>query len=465
MDSKPRIAIMGAGLAGSLMAIYLARHGFQVAVYERRADMRRERVEAGRSINLGLSARGVLALTEAGVIDQVLARAVRMHGRVVHTPEGSRLFQPYGKNPQEVLYSIERDDLNKTLMQAAGRFPHVTFHFQRRCLMLDKESRRAVVRDETSGQVEEIAADVILGADGAFSTVRQQMQAGERADFHQEYLPWGYKELHLPAGPDGRSQIEHEALHVWPRGQALIVSHPNVDGSHTLTPFIPFEGEESLCSLTTPAAVRQFFQRHFADLLPLMPQLPQQFVDQPTGRLVTIQVAPWYYQDWIGLIGDACHAVYPFYGQGMNAALEDCRILNGVIARHGTSLNWQAIFQTYQAERKRHTDTLAQLSKDNFVELSSRLRSPWFVLRKRADIWLNQLFPHTWLPLYTMVAHTTIPYADAVARAQRQERLLQGGLVGAGMAAILLMRRWNREGTKNAKKNLRALCAFAVSTK
>lgn len=450
MVEKQKVVVVGAGLAGSLMAIYLARRGFEVAVYEQRHDIRRQDYAEGRSINLGLSARGIQALTEAGLIDKVMADAVRMKGRMIHAVDGFLTFQPYGTTSEEVLHSIDRNELNKLLISEADTFDNVTFHFKKQCVRVDKEQRLLQMYDADSQETETITADLVIGADGAFSRIRQQLQRGERASYEQEFLDWGYKELSLPPGPNNTSLIEHEALHVWPRGNALIVSHANKNGSHTLTLFLPFENE-TYCfeTLQTPDDVLTFFKEQFSDVIPLLPDLTEQFFTHPTGKLVTIQTAPWYYQDWVVLVGDAAHAVYPFYGQGMNSALEDCTTLDRCIERYGASRNWENIFRTFQAQRKPHTDTLAELSKQNFIELSSKLKSPWFVLRKQADIVLNRLFPQQWLPIYTMIAHTTIPYADAVERAAKQERVLKWGLTGLGAVVVLLLLRLFRPKKSN----------------
>jgi kynurenine 3-monooxygenase len=428
------VVIAGAGLAGSLLAIYLAREGYEVTVFERRPDMRKTEIEGGRSINLGLSARGIKALRHAGLADTMLDRAVVMEGRVVHAQDGSTAFHAYGKNRREVLHSIDRKELNRLLLDEAERCG-ARIEFEMRCVDLDKPSRCLTFRHEPSGKLETIGADLLIGADGAFSVVRPKLHDGEVGDWHQEWLHWGYKELSLPADADGRSRVKLDALHVWPRGNSLIVSHPNRDGSHTLTLFLPFEGERySFATLQKPAQVKAMLEDQFPDLLPVVPDLVEQFFAHPTSKLVTIKTAPWHWRDWAVLVGDAVHAVYPFYGQGMNSALEDCMTLAELIRARGER-DWGEVFREFQELRKVHTDTLAELSKDNFLELSQRLRSSSYILRKKADVLLNQLFPDLWIPLYTMVSHTTIPYADAVRRAKRQERILKG--IGLGAAALL----------------------------
>lgn len=433
------VAVIGGGLAGSLFALRLAQQGHRVDVYERRPDPRLRRGEGGRSINLGLSKRGIGALGDVGLRDEVLALAVPMEGRVIHTLDGAERFQPYGKNRQEVLHSIDRNELNDLLLDRAEAHPAVRLHFEHRCVGVDAAAR-AVLIAGPSGAVAPVTADWVAGADGAFSKIREEMQRGQRANFSKEFLEWGYKELNLPARPDGTSQLRLNALHVWPRGHCLIVSHANRNGSHTLTLFLPFEGADSFATLRTPPDISSFFARYFPDLVPLLPELLSQWESHPVGSLVTTRTAPWHLSDWIVLLGDACHAVYPFYGQGMNSAFEDCSALAAALSAHASRLD---AFRAYERSRRPHTDTLAELSKENFVELRQRVQSPLFVLRKRMDVWLNRLAPSTWLPLYTMIAHTTMPYGDALARARRQDRLLlsaigAGGVVVMGALAMLL---------------------------
>ncbi|HKO57472.1 MAG TPA: NAD(P)/FAD-dependent oxidoreductase [Thermoanaerobaculia bacterium] len=426
------VAIIGGGLAGSLFALRLAQEGHRVDVYERRPDPRLRRGEGGRSINLGLSKRGIGALGDVGLRDEVLSLAVPMEGRVIHTLDGHQRFQPYGKNRQEVLHSIDRNELNDLLLDRAEAHPSVRLHFEHRCVGVDAASRSVSIAD-ASGAVTSITADWIVGADGAFSKVREEMQRGQRANFSKEFLEWGYKELNLPARADGSSQLRLNALHVWPRGHCLIVSHANRNGSHTLTLFLPFDGPDSFATLATPSDITSFFARYFPDLVPLLPELLAQWTSHPVGSLVTTRTAPWHLGDWIVLVGDACHAVYPFYGQGMNSAFEDCSALAAALAAHPSRLD---AFRAYERSRRPHTDTLAELSKENFIELRQRVQSPLFVLRKRMDVWLNRLAPSTWLPLYTMIAHTTMPYGDALARARRQDRLLVSLAAACGVGVV-----------------------------
>ncbi len=435
MDAE-RIAIVGGGLSASLLALNLAARGNAVDVYERRADPRTSAFDGGRSINLGLSKRGIQALEQAGLLDEVLRRAVTMRGRVIHAPDGSTRFQPYGKGGGEVLHSIDRNELNKLLLERAAAHSTVQLHFEHRLKAVDK-SARELTFETPSGELR-TKPKWVAGADGAFSRVRQQMHRGERADFHQEYLEWGYKELTLAAAPGGSSVIDLEALHVWPRRHCLFVSHPNRDGSHTLTLFLPFEGEDSFATTQSAEDVQRLFERYFPDLVPLLPGLVPEWMKHEVGSLVTIRTAPWRHGDWMVLLGDACHAVYPFYGQGMNSAFEDCSALLAAMDAHPQDRD--AAFALYEMSRRPHTDTLAELSKANFVELRQRVQSMWFVARKRLDVSLNRILPHAYLPLYTMIAHTTMPYGDALARARRQDRVL--AWASAGIAATAGVGLW-----------------------
>ena len=424
-----RVAIVGGGLAGSLLALALSERGYEVDVFERRGDPRVDGAESGRSINLGLSKRGIQALTEVGLIDMVMPMTVVMRGRVIHAPDGATRFQPYGKNGGEVLYSIDRSELIRLLLDRAERQPGVKLHFEHRFVSADKERRELEI--ESEGTVRRVAADWVICADGAFSRCRPEMQHGLRADYHREYLEWGYKELSLAAGPDGQSVIDLTALHVWPRAHCLFVSHPNRDGSHTLTLFLPHEGPDSFETAKTPDDIRALFQKYFPDLLPMLPALVEQWTSRPTGALLTTKTAPWRFEDWMVLVGDSAHAVYPFYGQGMNSAFEDCSALLSALKTHGNDR--KRAFTAYEQSRRPQTDVLMELSKANFVELRQKVSSPWFIARKRLDVALSRLMPNVWLPIYTMVSHTTMPYSDALARARKQDRIL-----GVSVAACAL---------------------------
>jgi len=424
-----QFVIVGAGLAGSLMAIYLGRRGHRVEVLERRHDPRGTNTDSsGRSINLGLSERGIRVLRDIGLLDTLLPRMVPMRGRAIHRPNGELVLQPYGTNDSQILHSILRRDLNIALIDKAETSATVHFSFGTRLTGLAKDETVATCIDERDGRQREVKADAVIGADGVFSMVRGEMQRGEPADYRQEFLDWGYKEVTIPPAPDGTARTELQALHVWPGSQGLIVAHPNIDNSLTGSVFLPLLGEHSLVALDSPEAVHSFFDDAFPGARGLMPDLVEEFKTNPVGTMVSIRTSPWHYKGQIVLIGDACHAVYPFYGQGMNAAFEDCAQLDSCLGRHPD--DWASAFEEYQRLRKPHTDVLADLSKQNFVELRDRLRSPLHLLMKRLDLLLNRMFPEAWKPLYTMVSHTTMPYAKALERAERQEKIIKSIVAG-----------------------------------
>ncbi len=424
------VIVAGAGLSGSLAAIYLARRGYGVRVVERRPDPRSSTSE-GRSINLGMSQRGIQALREVGLLDELWPKTTPMRGRMVHAPDGTQSFHPYGTEDHQILHSILRDDLNAALIDRAEA-NGVRFDFEHRVTGLDK-ALPALTVTNPAGESEELKADLVVGADGAFSAVRGHLLKGERAEFHQEFMDWGYKEITIPH----HERTRLEALHLWPGRTGLVVAHPNHDGTLTATVFLPFEGPGSFAELTTADRVAAHCAAEFSDLPDLVPDLASQFLSHPVGNLVTIRTAPWQHDGKVVLVGDAAHAVYPFYGQGMNAAFEDCSVLDKCLA--GGDLS--AGLREFERRRRRHTDVLAELSKQNFLELRDGMRSPLFVARKKADLLLHQLFPNAWTPLYTMIAHTTTPYGDALARARRQDRVLATlSTVAAAMTAFLAVR-------------------------
>jgi kynurenine 3-monooxygenase len=418
MNNHDTITIVGSGLAGALLACYLGKTGRRVDLYEKRPDPRSAHAEHGRSINLALSTRGLHALMEVGLAGAVKEQAIPMRGRIIHHPDGTLTFQPYGKDETEVLYSVSRSGLNRQLVEAAARYPSVRMFFEHRCTGADFDAGRLEFARGPQGESVHHSAEVTIGADGAFSAVRQAMQKRDRFDYSQEYLDHGYKELTIPAGPAGGFRIEKHALHIWPRGHFMMIALPNADGSFTCTLFWPFEGPDSFAALVSEKDILAFFQREFPDAVSLIPDLAQEFRHNPTGALVTIRCRPWHVGGRAVLVGDACHAVVPFLGQGMNAAFEDCSVLMRCLEEHSDDL--VTAFARYEAERKPHLDTLADLCVENFIEMRDRVGSRLFVWKKRLSVLLHALFPRWYLPLYTMVEFTRIGYADAVRRARRQ---------------------------------------------
>jgi len=434
-----RFVLIGSGLAGGLLAAYLGRRGYEVDLYERRSDPREGNLVGGRSINLALSTRGIHALEQLGIANEVLKHAIPMRGRMIHPAgKGSRtIFAPYDRDPNKYINSIGRAALNTTVIEAAQRYPNVRVHFNHRCTDVDLDSATAGLIDTETNETAAGRGDAVIGVDGAFSTVRQSMQK-KLADFEydESYLPHGYKELTIPPAPDGGWQMEKEALHIWPRKSFMMIALPNPDGSFTCTLFWEFEGPRSFATTKTDEDVRRFFEEEFPDAVPLMPKLLEEFRTNPTGSLVTIRCAPWYYKDKVALIGDAAHAVVPFYGQGMNAAFEDCVVLDECLAEFPQDR--QRAFAEYYKKRKENADALADLAVENFIEMRDKTASRAFRAKKKLDHLLEGLLPGIYLPLYTMVTFTLIPYAEAARRARLQDRIIYGSLVAATAVIVIL---------------------------
>lgn len=416
------LTLMGAGLVGSLLALYLARHGHQVQVLERRADPRLVGPLEGRSINLALSDRGWRALEGVGIGDEIRRVGIPMYGRVMHDPRGQLTSQPYGQQGQAI-YSVSRAGLNRTLLNLVEAEPGVQLRFNQQCLHVDLREQTLLLRDTTTGQEQLEHFRRLFGTDGAYSAVRAAMQKTDRYNYSQSYLDYGYKELNIAAGPGGTWQLEKHALHIWPRGQYMMIALPNLDGSFTCTLFFPYEGPHSFATLQTPAQVQAFFEEMFADAVPFMPDLTQDFFENPTGSLVTVRCFPWAFEDEVLLIGDASHAIVPFYGQGMNAGFEDCSVLNALLDQYGA--DWPTIFQQFQTQRKPDADAMADLAIYNFEEMRDRVADPRFLLQKKIEGKISTQYPGQWLPLYSQVTFSHTPYAEALANGQRQEQIMR----------------------------------------
>jgi kynurenine 3-monooxygenase len=428
-----RFVLVGSGLAGGMMAAFLGRRGHEVELYERRADPRAGNFVGGRSINLALSTRGIHALEQLGIADEVLQHAIPMRGRMIHDRAGELHFTPYDRDPSKHINSIGRAALNSTTIEAAQRYSNVQVQFNYRCASVDLDSPEVQLVHSKSGEPLRARGDAVIGVDGAFSAVRRAMQRLDRFDYSQTYLAHGYKELTIPPAPDGSWAMEKHALHIWPRRSFMMIALPNPDGSFTCTLFWEFEGPRSFASVQTDEEVQRFFHEEFPDAVPLMPTLLEDFRQNPTGSLVTIRCGPWFHEDKVALLGDAAHAVVPFYGQGMNAAFEDCVVLDECLAAFPE--NRHRAFAEYYARRKPNTDALADLAVQNFIEMRDKTASPAFRVKRKLDHLLEGLLPGTYLPLYTMVTFTRIPYSEAARRAQ-----LQDGIVyGAGAAVVLLL--------------------------
>ena len=416
------LTVMGAGLVGSLLSLYLAQRGHPVQVFERRADPRRAGFQEGRSINLALSDRGWRALEGVGIADDIRQVGIPMTGRVMHDVQGNLTRQPYGHEGQAI-YSVNRGHLNRRLLDLAEAQPNVRLSFGEQCLGIDLKKQCLNLLDTATQQEHTAPYNRLFGTDGAFSMVRGALQKTDRYDYSQDYLEYGYKELTIAAGPNGAWQLEKNALHIWPRGQYLMIALPNLDGSFNCTLFFPFEGAESFAALQTPAEVTAFFSRVFADAVPLMPALTQEFFAHPTGSLVTVRCYPWQYHNNVLLLGDASHAIVPFYGQGMNAGFEDCSVLNELLDQYGDT-DWPVIFAEFQAQRKPNADAMADLALYNFTEMRDRVADPRFLLQKKVEAKIASQFPGRWTPLYSQVTFSHTPYAEAWAAGQRQDAIM-----------------------------------------
>jgi kynurenine 3-monooxygenase len=415
-NREKEIIILGAGLVGSLFSIYMSRRGYKVNIYERRPDMRKENIPAGRSINLALSDRGWKGLKGAGIEEAIRKVAIPMYGRMMHNIKGELTQQAYGEKDQSI-FATSRGILNCVLMDEAEK-NGVKIIFNERCTGLDLENTTAYFGDK------KVKGRSIFSADGAFSTARLQLQLStDRFDYSQHYLHHGYKELLIPAGENHSFLMEKNVLHIWPRGGYMLIALPNLDGSFTCTLFFPFEGEDSFASIKTKEDCRNFFHRVFPDVVPLMPGLDEDFFNNPTGSLVTVKCFPWSYKDHVCLLGDAAHAIVPFYGQGMNCGFEDCTIFDQLLEKHGD--DWQSLFSEFQIIRKPNTDAIAELAVMNFIEMRDKVGSQKFLLQKKIEARIHDKHPAKWLPLYSQVTFSDIPYSDALANGKRQEDVMK----------------------------------------
>lgn len=437
-SSLPKVTIVGAGLGGSLLACDLGRAGYPVELYELRPDPTKGPPRGGRSINLAISTRGLTALETVGLKDRILEHAVPMRGRMIHPVEGPLRFQPYSRDPRRAIYSVSRAGLNIDLVQAARSCDNVKLHFEHKGLDVDLDAVSARLLDQSTGREVTVHTDILIGADGAFSAVRKAMQRLDRFEYSQSYLEHGYKELSIPPADGGGFRMERDALHIWPRHSYMMIALPNVEGSYTCTLFFPFEGRESFSTLSTPKEAEAFYRRVFPDAVPLMPTLLEDWKQNPVGSLVTVRCHPWCYGGRVALIGDAAHAVVPFYGQGANASFEDVRILMECLREHGN--DWGRVFSSYQALRKENADALADLAVENFIEMRDKTSSRLFLMQKKAEKVLAGLLPGLFLPLYSMVTFSNRPYAEAVRRDRLQRFCLKcTGLIVFVFLFVLLL--------------------------
>lgn len=423
MSTQKNITVVGAGLVGSLVSIYLAKRGYKVDIYERRPDMRKADIIAGRSINLALSDRGWRGLEGVGIAEEIKKIAIPMYGRAIHMKDGSSNYQPYGKDNQAI-YSVSRGGINMKLMDLAEQQPNVAIHFEERCDKVDRKTNEVTFHNTANNSNKTVKSDYVFGSDGAFSAVRTQMQLNsDRFDYQQFYIDCGYKELVIPAGKNGEHLIEKNCLHIWPRGSFMMIALPNMDGSFTCTLFFQMDGPLSFSSIKTEANVTQFFNEQFPDAVPLMPTLVHDWFANPTSSLVTVKCKPWVFDDRIALIGDAAHAIVPFYGQGMNCGFEDCVVLNELMDKHG-DLN-AACLHEYETLRKPDGDAIADLAIANFIEMRDKTADKVFLLQKKIEAHFNSKHPDKWIPLYSMVTYTpSIRYSEALVNGNKQQAIM-----------------------------------------
>jgi kynurenine 3-monooxygenase len=426
---RSTVRIIGAGPTGALLAILLQRHGHAVDLYESRPDPRQSAAESGRSINLALADRGIHALRLAGVFQDLEAALLPMRGRLIHYVDGGISLQPYGQRPNEQIYSISRHRLNQALLEVAARQPGVTVHFEHRFEAAEFDEGVALLRDLRHNRLISVPMEPLLSADGAGSVMRRRMCALNLIEAQETDLDHGYKELTIPADAAGRHQMAADALHIWPRGNHMLIALPNGDGGFTATLFLAKHGAISFEALTAPAAIEEFLSRNFPDARALMPDAIAEFMRHPVGFLGTVSAWPWAHEGMAALVGDAAHAIVPFHGQGMNCCFEDCVEFAACVDRHSS---WESLFAEFGARRKPNTDAIAAMALENYREMRERVADPRFQLQQALSLELERRFPQRFIPRYSMVMfHHEIPYLAALERGAVQSQLLAELTAGA----------------------------------
>src|SRR6056297_1176723 len=420
MQTPKKIAIVGSGLVGSLLAIYLRKAGHEVEIFDRRKDVRKVEF-SGRSINLAMSNRGWKSLRAVGIEEEIKKLALPLDKRAMHVNDKPLYYQKYGKE-EEAIFSISRGVLNRkmiTLAEDAG----AKFRFEEKVWDIDMAEAKLYTGESEKGEWKEYQFDLIFGADGAFSRVRHKMQRQSRFNYSQHFINVGYKELRIPANSDGSHKLDKNSFHIWPRGKFMLIAMPNLDGSFTCTLFLPFEGEVSFDNINTKPQAQEFFTTYFPNVMQVIDDLLEDFFKNPTSAMVTMKCYPWTYWDKVALVGDSAHAIVPFYGQGMNAGFEDIFVLNQLIEKHAN--DWETIFMEYQRSRKPNADAIAELSYRNFMEMSSKTADPSFLLQKKIEKRFAAKYPNKWIPAYSRVTFSDRPYSEALAIGDAQEELMQ----------------------------------------
>lgn len=423
--SKKKIVIVGAGLCGTLLAIRMAQRGYEVSLHEKRGDMRKEDMAAGRSINLALSARGLMALDRVGLKEKVLESCIPMHGRMIHTKEGHTFLSPYSGRADDYINSVPRGGLNCTLLDEAEKMDNITIHFDSACKAVDLKAAKATFRQSNEWDVME-TGDIIIGTDGAGSEVRKSMMAKTTSllfNYSQNFLRHGYKELSILPAEGGGYRIEKNALHIWPRGSFMIIALPNLDGSFTLTMFHPYGGEAGFNTLDVEKNLTAFFEEYYPDLLPHIPHYIQEYKDNPVGTLGTIKCYPWQAYGKALIMGDAAHAIVPFYGQGMNASFEDVRVFDDMLDEYGDN-DWQLLFEKYQDSRAENANAIADLAIDNFHEMQNKVNDPAFQMKRKLEMQLEQTYPEYYSKYSLVTFKPDMPYAEAMRKGREQDEKL-----------------------------------------
>ena len=419
--TRATFTVAGGGPVGSLLAIVLARHGYAVGLYEGRPDSRQTSIYQGKSINIALSDRGWTSLAEIGISADAKADAIPMYHRAIHDVDGELTRLPYGKEGQAI-WSVSRSGINERLLDIAEAETHVTTHFGHRLVDVDFETASTSF-EVGDGPAVRVEADYLFGADGANSKVRRLAHSLPRFSYSQTYMPQSYIELNIPANPDGSHRLETNALHIWPRKDFMLIALPNPDGTFTCTLFLNYSGEPSFESLRERSDVERFFSENFADAMAHLEDPVDVFLAKTPSPLFLVQVFPWSFNRKVGLIGDAAHAIVPFYGQGMNCGFEDCAELNRLIEAHGH--DWGRIFPAYENARKPNGDAIAELSKRNFVEMSDLSGDKRFQLQKKIEAKFHDAYPDLWTPLYSMVTFSPeVSYSEALRVGDEQQRVM-----------------------------------------
>lgn len=439
MQKTINIAIIGSGLVGSLLAIYLTKRGHSVTVFDRRQDVRTVEF-SGRSINLAMSNRGWNALRKIGIEEEVRKLALPLDKRAMHLNEKPLYFQKYGKEG-EAIFSISRGVLNRKMVDLAEE-AGVIFKFEEKVWDIELSEAKIYTGESEKSQWKEYQYDIVFGADGAFSRVRHKMQRQSRFNYSQFFIDVGYKELTIPANENGSHKLDNTSFHIWPRGEFMLIAMPNLNGSFTCTLFLPFEGDVSFESITSEAKADEFFSTHFPDIKDDISNLKKDFFRNPTSAMVTMKCFPWTYRDKIALVGDSAHAIVPFYGQGMNAGFEDISVLDDLMLKYED--DWEKIFREYQESRKPNADAIAELSYRNFIEMSNKTATPEFLLRKKIENRFAELHPEKWIPLYSRVTFSDKPYSEALAIGDEQRAIMD-----EIMAMENIRERWDSEEIEN----------------